>query len=603
MLQRLSSELVKHKGTKLSAVLDQATTSILSLGAVSNVANEAVDDKVIDLLNEGGTLSLPDGFIYATSKPLHTKAWKSFNIVCPNGEATLKSTGNYTQLTQDGPYQFQNCIFSNIIFEGNGAQDPADLHMKNEPGKWCANFITYNCTWKSFYTVWKASWIAVYHYYPTFFSVNDNGYILDTPVASEQPYAAFNLNKLVCPRFMEMRARMLFRVIGGFNFTVDTPWFERLEMFGKSCFQFQQFFNLKFIDIWFERFKTQNFLYLSGDGTENTQSDNIVFDGVHINNNHENSGFSNLILMHHPEHTGNYTDTKCFFKNIYEHTSSKAGWCLLRASDSQRDVVNRAENLQVIEGIRVKEGQPPTSEGLKLGASSHNPQDIWNSVRRLTTSQLEFTPRDYNTITSRVKEGGGSFQQQLIFDHVSNATYIRAAISEGYVDRIYMDNYQVSPGRHNLVSCGAANKAWKGGYTGTAFQITSDRDKKAEEQAVSDAILDAWGDVEYVTYKLKDSIKEKGVEARKHVGVIAQDIRAAFEKHGLDPFELGILCYDNIPAIPEQLDGEGNVMQEAVPEYQGYTVRYEELLCLEAAYMRRQTKLLEAKLNSLSKVS
>ncbi|WP_280175471.1 tail fiber domain-containing protein [Escherichia coli] len=155
----------------------------------------------------------------------------------------------------------------------------------------------------------------------------------------------------------------------------------------------------------------------------------------------------------------------------------------------------------------------------------------------------------------------------------------------------------VRPGRQNAQTCGTSAYAWSGGYTQTAFQVTSDRNSKTEESQIPDAVLDAWGDVQYVSYKLKASVAEKGSKARRHIGVIAQDIKTAFESHGVDPFEYGILCYDNTPATEAVYDiledGTQVMLQEARDAHSGYTVRYEEILCLEAAYMRREIKRMQ----------
>jgi hypothetical protein len=43
-------------------------------------------------------------------------------------------------------------------------------------------------------------------------------------------------------------------------------------------------------------------------------------------------------------------------------------------------------------------------------------------------------------------------------------------------------------------------------------------------------------------YRLKAAVEEKGENARIHIGVIAQDIVAAFEANGLDPFRYSLLC-------------------------------------------------------------
>lgn len=178
---------------------------------------------------------------------------------------------------------------------------------------------------------------------------------------------------------------------------------------------------------------------------------------------------------------------------------------------------------------------------------------------------------------------------------ISNCSIALEALGTGTVTV----NKPLTPTSANTISCGTSALPWSGGFTQTAFQITSDRSAKMEEGSIPDAVLDAWGDVQYVSYKLKASVAEKGSKARKHIGVIAQDIKEAFEAHGVDPFEYGILCYDNIPAteaVYDTLDdGTKVLLQEAEEAYSRYTVRYEEMLCLEAAYMRRE--LLKLKSN------
>lgn len=556
--------------------------SIQDLGAISGLANPEVDDKVISVLNANAGLLIPAGFVYVTSKPLHTEAWKSFDIICPNGKATIKSSGGYTMFTQDGPFQFQYCTFKNIIFDGSDISNSANVFMEAAAGDWVATFTTHNCVWQGFHTIWKASWIAVYHYNPIFKSVNDSGYIVDTPV-DDNNFAAFNLNFMESPIFLDARARMFFRIIGGFNFTINNPWFEKNEVFGGAFFYLRQFLNFKINDGWFEYFKGKNLIYLKTDGTENTQSDHIVIDGLHINNSHADSGFNGLVLMDPPQYTDNYTDPKCVFKNLVEHNNSVAGWYLLKSGD----VTNRAESLTEIKNLRLKYGQPACSDGMTIARTQGgaNP-DIINSIRSLSTQGLQFLPRSYQTTNYRTKDG--LYQQQQVVDSVSKIAYWKIGDSSVLVWGV---DY-VRPGRQNAQTCGTSAYAWSGGYTQTAFQVTSDRNSKTEESQIPDAVLDAWGDVQYVSYKLKASVAEKGSKARRHIGVIAQDIKTAFESHGVDPFEYGILCYDNTPATEAVYDiledGTQVMLQEARDAHSGYTVRYEEILCLEAAYMRRE---------------
>ena len=49
------------------------------------------------------------------------------------------------------------------------------------------------------------------------------------------------------------------------------------------------------------------------------------------------------------------------------------------------------------------------------------------------------------------------------------------------------------------------------------------------------------------TFKFNDSVAEKGSDARIHFGVIAQDVKAAFEAQGLDANKYGVFCSDTLP--------------------------------------------------------
>ena len=180
----------------------------------------------------------------------------------------------------------------------------------------------------------------------------------------------------------------------------------------------------------------------------------------------------------------------------------------------------------------------------------------------------------------------------------------------------------------NAASLGIPGKQWSTAYLGTAPIVTSDRDAKMDILPIGDAVLDAWATLNYMQYRLKDSVAAKGEAARTHAGLIAQDIREAFEAAGLDPFKYGVLCYDEWdqelrehPAeyewitVPAVLDDEGN---EVEPERQEqgelikeawtevvreaghrYSVRYEEAFALECALQRRTTQRLEQRLAAL----
>jgi hypothetical protein len=138
----------------------------------------------------------------------------------------------------------------------------------------------------------------------------------------------------------------------------------------------------------------------------------------------------------------------------------------------------------------------------------------------------------------------------------------------------------------NTYSLGTGSFRWTVVYATTGTINTSDERQKTEIGSINDAILRAWGKVEFYKFKMIDSVTKKGNGARWHFGVIAQRVKEAFESEGLDPFDYGILCYDEFEALEDTLDADGNVILEGHPEGSIYGIRYEEALVLECAYLR-----------------
>lgn len=200
---------------------------------------------------------------------------------------------------------------------------------------------------------------------------------------------------------------------------------------------------------------------------------------------------------------------------------------------------------------------------------------------------------------------GANSQGRLEYFH-SNDTF---GLRVNAVDAFKWHNTYYRPEVDNVTSLGggAAANRWTVVYATTGAINTSDETEKEQIEAIPDAVLDAWHDVEWVRYKWRDAVASKGDDARWHYGAIAQRVKAAFEAHGLDPFDHGLLCYDRWDAAdeerirdPEVRDREGavihpaawRVIQPARAAGERYGLRYEEALVLEAALMRRELNLL-----------
>jgi len=135
----------------------------------------------------------------------------------------------------------------------------------------------------------------------------------------------------------------------------------------------------------------------------------------------------------------------------------------------------------------------------------------------------------------------------------------------------------------------------------------------------------------FKTFRWKDSVAEKGDNARTHTGVIAQDVQAAFTAEGLDAGDYALFISTTwwetqtdvpaVEAVAEVTDEDGNVTTEAVEAVDAYTrtdnydteaeapegatsktrmgIRYPELLSFVAAYNEQRFASIEARLTAL----
>ncbi|WP_270831354.1 tail fiber domain-containing protein [Aeromonas sp. QDB03] len=101
------------------------------------------------------------------------------------------------------------------------------------------------------------------------------------------------------------------------------------------------------------------------------------------------------------------------------------------------------------------------------------------------------------------------------------------------------------PGVDNTTANGRNTARWATGYFATNIIVTSDSREKTPPSNIDDALLDIADEISINVWKWLESITKKGDKsARWHFGPIAQQVRDAFEKHGLDGCDYGLLCYD-----------------------------------------------------------
>ncbi len=181
--------------------------------------------------------------------------------------------------------------------------------------------------------------------------------------------------------------------------------------------------------------------------------------------------------------------------------------------------------------------------------------------------------------------------------------YFRIGNSSG----TFIDKTALKPSKDNEMNLGTPSLRFKQIYSVTGLINTSDRNAKKDIKPISDKVLDAWSEVGYSQYRFIDKVEPKNMQARIHFGIIAQEIKVAFERHGLNAFDYGILYYDEWNDIYEEITEEKTPLTLPIKKKEKvrssgklYSIRPDECLMLEAALMRRTNKQLEARIAVLA---
>ena len=202
------------------------------------------------------------------------------------------------------------------------------------------------------------------------------------------------------------------------------------------------------------------------------------------------------------------------------------------------------------------------------------------------------------------------------FHNTSNSTTIRlmcrtytdTSTSDSSLPHVEFLNYNPASGTPSMefrpssssITLGASNAKWGQIYSTSSTISTSDARLKTMPESIPDSVLDAWEKINFVQFKMLDSVEKKGSKkARLHSGLVAQDIEEAFKSRGLDAGAYGLFCWDEWEARPEERDENGVVVEAARPAGDEYSLRYEEALCMEAACQRRRADRLEKRIAAL----
>ena len=218
------------------------------------------------------------------------------------------------------------------------------------------------------------------------------------------------------------------------------------------------------------------------------------------------------------------------------------------------------------------------------------------STQGLKTKAYASTPYPNVSISSSIKMSSGDSEAGVEIKQLYNQNVLFSGESL----------ISVAPESTGTVSLGRSERLWSQLFVSTATINTSDARTKTSLSPASDTLLDAIGAIPIHTFQFTDAVEKKGSDAaRFHAGVIAQEVASAFQSKGLDATRYGLFCHDTwqdeyetveVVDQPEVLDENGEVVSPAVTHTEQrlitaagdrYGIRYEELLMLECARLRR----------------
>ena len=187
--------------------------------------------------------------------------------------------------------------------------------------------------------------------------------------------------------------------------------------------------------------------------------------------------------------------------------------------------------------------------------------------------------------------------------------------------------------RDNAIQLGYSSARFNDIYATNGTIQTSDFNEKQDIASLTakEMLVGKRISALFKTFRWKDSVAEKGDNARTHTGVIAQDVQAAFTAEGLDAGDYALFISSTwwetqtevpaVEAVAEVTDEDGNVTTEAVEAVDAYTrtdtydtedeapegatektrlgIRYPELLSFVAAYNEQRFASIEARLTAL----
>ena len=287
---------------------------------------------------------------------------------------------------------------------------------------------------------------------------------------------------------------------------------------------------------------------------------------------------------------------------IFNTNSSGTNNEAMRIDGSQRVIVGKDSNSSSTAGTTLYGNGK--IEGVRDG-------DVVHSFNRLSSD---------GTIVSFQKDGS-------TVGSIVSGPFSISASGVNNTGWSFGDNSAIEPMKNsatadNLVDLGSSSKRMDDIHATNGTIQTSDENEKQDIASMTTAELAVGKRLStlFKTFRWKDKVTEKADKARTHSGIVAQQVKEAFEAEGLDATKYALFCSDTwwekeISVDAVEADEEKGIeakdaytyMDIKYVETEGYSektrlgVRYPELLSFIASYNESRFTAIEARLTALEK--
>lgn len=151
------------------------------------------------------------------------------------------------------------------------------------------------------------------------------------------------------------------------------------------------------------------------------------------------------------------------------------------------------------------------------------------------------------------------------------------------------------PTQDNWSGLGKSGARWFDVWSVNGTIQTSNAREKTPVEMLSEAELAAAKALarEIGLWRWLRDVAAHGDDAVKHIGVTVQRIVEVMEAHGLDPWAYGIVHYHSYDAVPAEYDGRGNIVAEARPAGDSYSLSPTDFFMFIAAGFEARLAALE----------